>query len=134
MPKNDRLTLQDGSLDLDEQILRNFYYEPHELGKYPIYRRVLTLEKSGLIGRIGEYKLLDFIAPTMTVDQLLPLLKPIPDVMVQRFLLGGEGKMIKKSFAWGFRGWAYIGFLEGNENFFEDMRKEFLEALKPSFK
>jgi len=67
----------------------------------------------------------------MTLEELLPLVKPISDVMMQRFLLPGEGRMIKKSFGWGRKGWAYIGFLEGEEKVLDDLREEFRRALKP---
>jgi len=31
------------------------------------------MEKGGLLGRIADYKLLDFIVPGMTLEELLPL-------------------------------------------------------------
>lgn len=115
---------------LDENKLREFYYEFYDFSGHRLYRRVLILKKSGLLGEIASYKLLDFIVLDLEVNELLPLIKPIPNVMIQRFLLPGRGKMIKKSFWFGLRGWAYIGFLEGEEKLFNDMRREFKEALK----
>jgi len=123
--------MKNSELLLDEEVLKKFYYEPHNLGNHRIYRRVLIMEKGGLLGRIADYKLLDFLVPGMTLEELLPLVKPISDVMMQRFLLPGEGKMIKKSFGWGLKGWAYIGFLEGEEKVLDDLREEFRRALKP---
>ena len=123
--------MKNSELLLDEEVLKNFYYEPHSLGNHRIYRRVLIMEKSGMLGRIADYKLIDFIVPSMTLEELLPLVKPVNDVMMQRFLLPGQGKMVKKSFTWGLKGWAYIGFLEGEEKVLDDLRKEFKEALKP---
>lgn len=118
-------------LILDENKLREFYYEPHEFMGHRLYRRVFIMEKSGILGKIADYKLLDFIVVDLTVDELVPLIKPIPDVMMQRFLLPGQGKIIKKSFWFGLKGWAYIGFLEGKEKLFDDMRSEVKQALKP---
>ncbi|AEM77562.1 MULTISPECIES: hypothetical protein [Thermoanaerobacter] len=118
-------------LALDESKLREFYYEPHEFRGHRLYRRVFIMEKSGILGKIADYKLLDFIVVDLTPEELLPLIKPIPDVMVERFLLPGQGKIIKKSFWFGLRGWAYIGFLEGKEKLFDDMRSEVKQALKP---
>lgn len=115
---------------IDENKLKEFYYEPYEFNGHRLYRRVLILKKSGLLGEIASYKLLDFIVPDLGVNELLPFIKPVSNVMIQRFLLPGRGKMIKKSFWLGVRGWAYIGFLEGKEKLFNDMRREFSEALK----
>lgn len=115
---------------IDENKLKEFYYEPYEFKGHRLYRRVFILKKSGFLGEIASYKLLDFIVLDLRADELLPLIKPIPDVMIQRFLLPGDGKMIKKSFLLGLKGWAYIGFLEGREKLFNDMRRELKEAMK----
>ncbi|NPV88897.1 hypothetical protein HPY42_05275 [Coprothermobacteraceae bacterium] len=119
------------SLEINEEVLKRFYYEPFDFQGRRIYRRVLIMEKSGWLGKVAAYKLLDFIVPNMTFEELWPLIKPIKDVMMQRFLVIGTGKMKTKHFALGLMGWAHVGFLEGNEKILEDMRKEFREALKP---
>lgn len=92
---------------------------------------MLVLEKGGLLGKVAHFKLLDFIVLDMPLAELLPLIKPLPDVMVQRFLLPGNGKMITKSFWLGLRGWAHVGFLEGKEKIFDDMRNEVRQAMVP---
>jgi len=117
---------------LDEHKLRNFYYEPHEIRGYRLYRRVLVLEKGGLLGKIAHFKLIDFIVLDMPLEELLPLIKPLPDVMMQRFLLPGNGKMITKSFWLGLKGWAHIAFFQGKEKLFDDMRNEVRQAMTPS--
>jgi len=118
-----------GDVVIDEDILRRFYYEPHQFGGYKVYRRVLIMEKSGLLGVIGTYKLLDFIVINIELNDLLKMIQPVKDVMIQRFLIFGKGKMIKKSFHLGLKGWVYIGFYEGEETFFDDMRKELKQAI-----
>lgn len=117
---------------IDEDVLKKFYYERYNLGTHCIYRRVLIMQKSGILGNIADYKLLDFIVPDLTMETLMPFVKPVPDVMTQRFLLFGKGSMLRKSFAFGLKGWAYVGFLLGEEKIFEDMRRELREAIRPS--
>jgi len=39
--------------------------------------------------------------------------------------------MITKSFWLGLRGWAHVGFLEGKEKIFNDMRNEVRQAMMP---
>jgi hypothetical protein len=119
-----------GNIVIDEDILSRFYYEPHSFGNYKVYRRVLIMEKSGLLGVIGTYKLLDFIVINIEPGDLLKIIQPVKDVIIQRFLVFGKGKMIKKSFYLGLKGWAYVGFYEGKEKFFDDMRKELQQAIK----
>ncbi len=84
--------MKNSELLLDEEVLKNFYYEPHSLGSHRIYRRVLIMEKSGMLGRIADYKLIDFIVPSMTLEELLPFVKPVNDVMMQRFFCLGKEK------------------------------------------
>ncbi|WP_448378192.1 hypothetical protein, partial [Fervidobacterium sp.] len=69
-----------GNVVIDEDVLRRFYYEPHQFGDYKVYRRVLIMEKSGLLGVIGTYKLLDFIVINIELNDLLKMIQPVKDV------------------------------------------------------
>ncbi|MDR1359393.1 MAG: hypothetical protein LBJ82_00280 [Deltaproteobacteria bacterium] len=97
------------------------------LWSYPPFAGVSRRQhfvKSGILGRIAEFKAMDYIVLDGGTEEdredLWRNCRPLPDIMTQRFLFVLEnpwpGRRIR-SFVWGFKGYLeFYAYKPGGEN------------------
>ena len=85
-------------------------FEETELFGKRVYRRVLTFKRSNFIGDVYSYKVIDYVFEEyVSPEEILANVKPLKDVMEQRFLIHGlEFQFRKKFFLFGLRGCAKV--------------------------